>query len=232
MDISNLKRDSSIADNFVTSGDRVLTKQDCSFLIPFNYLGHKLAKTGEQVFTAAIFCIVVGDRYAVCTCCANLEISPDEINQIKIRGEEYLEFSFVAGQVVIPTQNVLVDSDLAYEINKYFYTYGRVPWFMSYDDVNVILKYHKEYSGLNISPNNIPFEIVTSKITRDRNNKFVYYRHTGMAQGPVVVPFKSVLFNATNTTSKFLGSYLSDGFTSALLSPSESVETVETLLRA
>ena len=60
MDISNLKRDSSIADNFVTSGDRVLTKQDCSFLIPFNYLGHKLAKTGEQVFTAAIFCIVVG----------------------------------------------------------------------------------------------------------------------------------------------------------------------------
>ena len=138
----------------------------------------------------------------------------------------------MAGQVVIPTQNVLVDSDLAYEINKYFYTYGRVPWFMSYDDVNVILKYHKEYSGLNISPNNIPFEIVTSKITRDRNNKFVYYRHTGMAQGPVVVPFKSVLFNATNTTSKLLGSYLSDGFTSALLSPSESVETVETLLRA
>lgn len=232
MDISKLKRDPSLVDNFVTTNDRVITKQDCSFLIPFNYLAHKLATTGEQVFTASIFCIVVGDRYAVCASCANLEISPDEVNQIKILGVEYLEFNFAAGQVVIPTQNVLVDSDLAYEINKYFYTYGRVPWFMSYDDVNIILKMHKEYSGLNISPNNIPFEIVTSKITRDRNDKFTYYRHTGMSQGPVVVPFKSVLFNATNTTSKLLGSYLSDGFTSALLSPSESVETVETMLRA
>lgn len=232
MDFSKLVRDDNIADNFVQSGDRTLTKKDCSFLIPFNYLAHRLAKTGEQVFTVAIFAIVVGDRYAPCVACANLEITPDEINQIKIQGEEYLEFSFVAGQVVIPTRKVLVDSDLAYEINKYFYTYGRVPWFLNYDDVAVCLKMHKEYSGLNISPNNIPFEIVTSKICRDSSNKFLYYRHSPMKKSPVVVPFKSVLFNATNTTSKLLGSYLSDGFTSSLLSPSESVETVETLLRA
>lgn len=232
MDISKLTRDSSLAENFVTVGTQVITKKDCSFLIPFNYLAHKLAKTGEQVFIASVFCIVIGDRYAVCSSCANLEISPDEINQIKILGVEYLEFKFAAGQTVIPTTKVLVDSDLAYEINKYFYTYGRVPWFMSYNDLGVILKDHKEYSGLNISPNNIPFEIVVSKITRDRTNKFLNYRHTPMAAGPVVVPFKSVLFNATNTTSKLLGSYLSDGFTSALLSPSETVETVETLLRA
>mgnify|MGYP003592039203 FL=1 len=72
MDISKLKRDPSVVENFVTANDRVITKQDCSFLIPFNYLAHKLATTGEQVFTASIFCIVVGDRYAVCASFANL----------------------------------------------------------------------------------------------------------------------------------------------------------------
>jgi hypothetical protein len=161
--------------------------------------------------------------------CANLTLTPAEVNQIKIDGEEYLEFVFVKGQVVTTTR-IVRDSDLLYEMNKYFYTFGRVPWFMSYSDVSRVMKMHKEYGGLNISPNNIPFEVVTSKICRDPKDKFKFFRHGNMVGNPVVVPFNSVLFNATNTTAKLLGNYLSDGFTSALLSPSDRVEKVETLL--
>lgn len=231
MDISKLKRNSQIVhDSFAIVDGKVIAKQDCSFLVPYNYINHKLAKTGEQIFIAAVFAIVVGDSYGVMNACANIQITPSEINQIKIAGDEYFEFNFVAGSVVTTTK-IVMDSDLLYEMNKYFYTYGRVPWFMSYADVNRVLAMHKEYGGLNISPNNIPFEIVASKICRDPKNKFVYYRHSDLKGNPVVVPFNSVLFNATNTTAKLLGNYLSDGFTSAILSPSDRTEMVETLLR-
>lgn len=230
MDIKNLKRDSfSVRDNFVVNGENVLTKNDCSFLVPYNYINYKLASTGERIMVAAIFAIVIGESYGVMNACANLVLTPAEVNQIKVAGEEYLEFVFVKGQVVTTTK-IVKDSDLLYEINKYFYTFGRVSWFMSYTDVTRVLKMHKEYGGLNISPNNIPFEVVTSKIARDPKDKFKFYRHGEMQNNPVIVPFNSVLFNATNTTAKLLGNYLSDGFTGALLSPSDRVETVEKLL--
>ena len=61
MDISKLKRNGQlIRDSFVVSGDKVITKQDCSFLVPYNYLNYKLAKTGEQIYIAAVFAIVAG----------------------------------------------------------------------------------------------------------------------------------------------------------------------------
>lgn len=232
MDIKNLRRDSfAVQDNFVINGENVMTKKDCFFLVPYNYINYKLASTGERIMIAAVFAIVIDGVYGVMNACANLVITPNEVNQIKINGEEYLQFGFVKGQVVTTTK-IVKDSDLLYEMNKYFYTFGRVPWFMSYTDVNRVMKMHKAYGGLNISPNNIPFEVVTSKICRDPKDKFKFYRHGQMQNNPVVVPFNSVLFNATNTTAKILGNYLSDGFTSAILSPSDRVETVETLLRS
>lgn len=230
MKAKDLKRNSfMVRDNFVVNGENVMTKKDCTFLVPYNYLNYKLASTGERIMVASVFAIVVDGEYGVMNACANLVLTPAEVNQIKIDGEEYLEFVFVKGQVVTTTR-IVKDSDLLYEMNKYFYTFGRVPWFMSYTDVSRVMKMHKEYGGLNISPNNIPFEVVTSKICRDPKDKFKFYRHGNMVGNPVVVPFNSVLFNATNTTAKLLGNYLSDGFTSALLSPSDRVEKVETLL--
>lgn len=233
MDIKNLKRNSeAIRQNFVVMGDKVVTKADCSFLIPYNYLTYKLAKTGERLYIAAVFAVVVGQEYGVMNACAQIHITPNETNQIKILGEEFIEFKFVKGQSVVETTEIVKNGDLLYEMNKYFYSYGRVPWFMSDTDVAKIFMMHKEYGGLNISPNNIPFEIVTSRICRDPKDKFKYYRHGEMKGNPIVVPFNSVLFNATNTTAKLLGNYLSDGVTSALLSPSDTVETPELLLRS
>lgn len=232
MEISHLKRNSELVkENFAVVNGKVLTKADCTFLVPYNYINYKLAKTGEQMYIAAVFAIVVGDNFGVMNACASVVITPSETSQVKINGEEYLVFSFTKGQSVMST-SIVKDSDLVYEMNKYFYTYGRVPWFMSYADIARVFKMHKEYGGLNISPNNIPFEVITSRICRDPKDKFKYFRHSSLQGNPVVVPFNSVLFNATNTTAKLLGNYLSDGFTSALLSPSDSVETVETLLRS
>lgn len=233
MDIRGLKRNPAvIKENFAIVGGKVITRNDCTILIPYNYISHKLAKLGTQIFTISVFAIVVGTDYGVMNACANVELTPNDTSQIKILGEEFIEFKFVKGQTVMPTLTIVKDSDLAYEANRYFYTHGRVPWFMGYEDVARVMKMHNAYCGLSISPNNVPFELIASKICRDGKDKFKYYRHGEMRGNPVVVPFNSVLFNATNTTAKLIGNYLSDGVTSALVSPSDRVETVETLLRS
>lgn len=231
-DISSLKRDADlIAANFAVSGTDVITKKDCSIIIPYDYIHHKLAVVGNSVQIASVFAILVGNTYAAVVACATVVLASTETKQIKINGVDMLQFIFPAGSAVASTR-IVKDSDLAYEMNKYFYSFGRVPWFLNYDDIGELLRYHKEYAGLNISPDNIPFEIVASRICRDSDNKFKHYRFTPMNKSPVVVPFNSVIYNATNTTAKILGNYLSDGFTSALLNPSDRVETVETLLRS
>lgn len=233
MDVTDLTRDPKyILDQLVVTDNQFITKKDCQVIIPYNYLNHHMAKIAEDIYITAICVILIDNRYAVLNACAMINITPDETNQIKIAGEEMLSFGFSAGSSIMNNLTIIKDSDLAYEINNYYYTYGRVPWFMNYRDIGQVLVMHKEYSGLNISPNNVPFEIVASKISRSSENKFQFYRHTDFSELPVVVPFNSVLFNATSTTAKVIGNYLDDGFTSALLSPSTRTETVETLLRA
>lgn len=232
IDASKLRRDAqAIKNNFVIRDGKVLTKEDCSILIPYSYLNHNLASTGERIQILAVYAIVVGDVYAASVSSASVVIEPTESNQIKLFGEDFMEFIFPAGSIVCSTE-IVVNGGIVYPINENFYSYGRVPWFMSYDNVGDIFKSHKEYNGLNISPDNVPFELIASRVCRDPEDKFKFYRFTDFKKMPVVVPFNSVLFNATNTTAKLLGNYLNDGFTSALLSPSDRTEKVETLLRS
>lgn len=215
----------------VDTGDSIITKIACKILIPYNYLNYKLVSIGEKITVLAVAAVVMGEEYGVINGCCGLTIAPSTTKQVMIDGQEYLEFGFLAGDVVVSETTIVKDSDLLYEMNKYFYSNGRIPPFLNYFDVGNLFTHHKEYGGLNIAPNNTPFEIVASMICRDPDNKYTYYRHTEMKKLPVVIPFNSVLFNTTNTTAKLLGADLEDGFTSALVNPSEQTESIENLLR-
>jgi hypothetical protein len=47
---------------------------------------------------------------------------------------------------------------------------------------------------------------------------------------PVYIPLRSVTYTATNTTNKLAGSYFQEGLVSALVSPSERKERIESIL--
>lgn len=232
MDFRTLKRNQDkLKSILVDTGDSVVTKVACKILIPYNYLNYKLVSIGEKITMLAVAAVVMGDEYGVLNGCCGLTITPSTTKQIMVNGQEYLEFGFLAGDVVVSETTTVQDSDLLYDMNKYFYSNGRIPIFLDYFDIGNLFTYHKEYGGLNIAPNNVPFEIVSSMICRDQNNKYTYYRHSDMKFSPVVIPFNSVLFNTTNTTAKLIGADLEDGFTSALVNPSQQTESIENLLR-
>lgn len=232
MDFTKLTRDYKLIENtLVETPKSYICKQACKIVIPYNYLSYRMATMGEKVSILAVAAFVVGNRYGVLNGCCSIDIKPTRTQQIKAGGTEYIEFSFDAGTEVITDRTIVKDSDLLYEMNKYFMSNGRAPAFMTQDDVGNLFALHREYGGLNISPNNVPFEIVTSIIAHDPVDKFKFWRHGDMKQPAVIVPFNSVLFNASSTTAKLLGANLEDGVTSALISPTTKAEAIETLLR-
>lgn len=215
----------------VNNNGTILTKQDCKIYVPYDYLKYRLLTISDRTDLLAVCAIVSGNEYGVLRGCCKLTITPSTTKQVMVDGKEYMEFSFEAGSVMIPQCLTVKDSDLVYDMYKYFYSAGRVPAFLDDYDLGGLLDTHKEYGGINISPNNTPFEIVTSMLCRDSQEHFKYYRHTEMKKPPIIVPFNSVLFQARSTTAKLLGANLEDGFTSALLNPSETPDRLENLLR-
>lgn len=233
MNLKQLKRRPSlIHEVWVDKDDRIITKKKCTILVPYNYLEYKMVQVGRKNQVLTVCMVVVGEEYFVLNGGVWMWITPDRTRQIKTDDGEYMAFDFEAGAIVCPDTLTVKDSDLTYAMDKYFYGYGRIPCFLNYDDVGNLFTYHNEYGGLRISANNIPFEIVSSVMAHDAKDKFLFYREGSMDKRPLFVPFKSVMFNTTNTVSKLLGNYLDDGFTSALLSPTDKEEPIETILKA
>ena len=231
--MNGLTRDRTLTSRVLKQvGDQIFTTEDCTIRIPYNYLKYKMAEIGDKIFILTVAVVIVGDRYGVLNGCCKVQISPASTKQLVENGVEYLEFTFNAGDVVCPTTLFVIDSDLIADMYKYFITNGRIPWFLDQEDAGRLFTYHRTYGGLNIAPNNIPFETVVSFIFRDPDNKFTYYRHTDMKKIPAVITFSSVLFNASSATAKLLGSNLADGFLAAIANPSESSNEIENILRS
>lgn len=211
--------------------DTVIAAEACKIVIPFSYLSNRLATISEDISILAVAAVVSGDEYGVLNGCCQLKITPSQTKQVMMGGTEYMEFYFEKGDTMIPSLLSVKDSDLVADIYGQFYSRGRVPDYLDGDDVGLLLQYHNQFGGLKIASANTPFEVVTAMISRDHKDKFKYWRHGDMKFTPIVVPFSSVIFNARSTTAKLLGSNLKDGFTSALVNPSEKSEKVENMLR-
>lgn len=215
----------------VARGDQQIAAAPLSIFIPYNYLTSRLADIGEKINILAVGAVVSGGQYGLLNGSCKLTITPSISKQKIIDGIEYLEFQFAKGDIVIPSSLSVKDSDLIADMYRYFITGGRIPTFFDYDDIGNLFIMHKEYGGLNISSDNVPFEIVASMITRTNDDKFEYYRLSDMSKPPSIIPFKSVLYNAPTTTAKLLGSNLTDGFVSALVHPSDQPDELENMLR-
>lgn len=230
--MSELVRDRTLLKRLLKPvGEGLCTTEDCVIRIPYNYLKYKLAEISDKTLILAVAVVICGNKYGVLNGCCKIQITPAYTKQVVVDKVEYLEFGFNAGDILSPTNLFVKDSDLISSMYKYFNTMGRIPWFLEQDDHGRLYTHHREYGGLNISINNIPFETVTSMIYRDADDKFIQYRHTDQTKKPATVPFSSVLFNATSTTSKILGSNLGDGFLSAIANPSDVATDIEAIMR-
>lgn len=238
MDITQLKRDADYVKARLHRNENgsVNTTSECRIQIPESFTAKNLAVIGSEVFIFGFFPIIMGEFYAVNKTIAMMRINPSSTEKVVIQNEPYIEFQFEAGDTVFASTALVVTDTLSYYMYDQFIAKGNIPWYMDYFDMANMFDTAKEHAGVNLGGRAV-IELIISSIARDPDDMTRLYRHIlakpedVRTKPPVTIPFRSVIYNTSDTTSKLNGAYYSEGIDSALVNPSESVELIEELLR-
>lgn len=221
----------------VTDDGAVYTTAPCTIQIPERYATRHLASIGNEVFILGFFALIMEDSYyAVSTTAAMMRITPSGTDTVVIDDVPYYEFSFDAGDRVIYSTDLVRNDTLTYYIYDEHVAKGRVPWYFTYEDLGRIFLTDRLHAGTDLgSP--VVSDLIISTTTRNPEDLSQLYRHEykggdySQKNPPKVIPFRSVIWNTSDTTSKLIGAYFTDSINSALVNHSDRVERIEELLR-
>ncbi|QBX32364.1 hypothetical protein [Pseudomonas phage PA1C] len=239
MNVRQLTRDAArVNANLIELEDGgIATNLPCKIQIPERFTAKNLAVLGSEVFIFGFFPIIMNEEfYAVNNTIAMMRILPNSTERVVVESEPYYEFSFEKGDKVFYSTHLVVNDTLTYYMYDEFVSKGNIPWYMNYYDMAKMFETAKEHADTFIGGRSI-IELIISTIARDPDDMTRLYRHILSRHDdvknkpPVTVPFRSVIWNTSDTTSKLNGAYFSDAINSALVNPSEKVEVIEELLR-
>lgn len=216
-----------------------IAKVPCKIQAPVRFSEVGLGNMGVEVFLYGLFPIILeSGEYGVINIPALVELDPSKIDIITIGEEEYHELTFEEGQVVIKNGSVVRRKTLMFNIFDELIFKGKVPWYVTYEDLGKAFDGAKEYGDSNVGETNETLELVTSMVTRASSDRTKYIRTTAKTYDDVslgklaYVPLKSVFYSINSTLNKLTGSYFSEGVTSALVNPTNEVGKIEAILRA
>jgi len=217
--------------------NRLITLTGCKIYCPVRFSERNLVSIGADTYIVGIYAIVCGEYYGVSMVNAMIRITPDYRNIVNVDGDDYYEFVFEPGSTVFATLSLVKTDVLTYRIYDEIISKGNVPWYLGYLELAKIFDTAKYHAGANIGTEHEVTELLVSMISRDPNDRTRYYRQAVKTKQdlkeikPAFIPLKSVTYSATNTTNKLAGSHFTEGVVSALVSPSEREERIESLLR-
>ena len=240
MDPSKLQRNPDLVRSyFKLLADRsLITTKGCKIYIPVRFAEKGMAEIGIKTYTVGIFAITVEDKYySVWKINAMTQLTPTSTVKTTINNDEYYEFYFEPGSTVLKSIDLVKTDTLTFKIFDEMFSKGRIPWYLTYDDMGTIFDTANKHAGASVGNNREITELMVSLIARDRKDRHLYYRSVkgSLAElaknPPAFIALRDVSYSATNTTNKLGGSYFEQGVVSALNTPSESVEPIEDLLR-
>ncbi len=205
--------------------------------IPERYLTRKLAVIGLETYILSFFALIVDDKYySVDYTPVMIQIDPASNTRVMIDDVSYVEFHFDANSVVFKNTDVVQDDKLAFYIYSEHIDKGHIPWYFGLEEHAMMLTDCSKWAGINLGDRS-SLDLIKMTMVRDSQDYGKFYRHILQSLNdletnpPTFIPFRSVTWNTTDTTSKLNGAYFSDGVTTALVNPSEHVEHMERLLR-
>lgn len=214
----------------------LVTEKGCNIYVPSRFVEHGLASLGAETYVIGIFTIVVGNIYGSMMVNAMINIDPAETNRVLINDDEYLEFVFPPGSVVIPNLYLAKTDTLVYKIYDEIIAKAKVPVYLTYFDLAKIFDTARKHAGANVGFYKEVTELLISISARNNKEKTQYYRqvmvdmHDLITNPPYFASLKDVTLSATNTTNKLGGGYFRNGTVSAINSPSERTERLESFL--
>jgi hypothetical protein len=162
-----------------------------------------------------------------------LKISPSAIDTITIDDVEYTRLTIDKDRPLIENNTLVINSNIYLVLFKEYFIKGKIPFYVEYDDIVSIFTNMKDWAGASSKMGTIPFELLTSIITRDAKDIKNYIRQ--VAKGDTLgkyeyVSLSDVKRGFNNTVSKITGAYLKDGINSALVNQSDTPTEIESYL--
>lgn len=236
MNIAGLVRGADVViGNLVKKEKEIITKKGCKIHIPVHYEESGLVSLGSETYILGIFAWIFEDKYyAFNSTVAKMRVTPTTVNVVTHDDVDYYEFYFEPGSCVIADKMLIVDDTVAYAVYDEVIAKGRVPWYMSYEDKCKLFRSSPKHAGMRVGANKAVMEMIVANTCRDPNDMVRYYRQillTDNKEQPAHVPFNSVIYGATNTVARLVGSYFELGVMSSLNNPSTRTERIETILR-
>jgi len=226
-----MKRDPAYFKNIIVNKDnKLITKENVKIKFPKRYIDKGLAKIGSNIEIYGIFAIVKDDRYSVSNIPAMINTSPILINEKLINEVEYIVFEYGKDSPIVNDITVLKNNILTEALFQEFIINGKMPWFIEYEDVNVIFKNMVKYASSAIGENHISSELITSYMARSKNDIKLFHRNEPK-DDYIFAPLDDVFYSANSTLAKLAGNYFSDAIISAIKQPEKSPTQLEKLLR-
>lgn len=230
---------SVLAQLVTNSAGQVSTRQKLYVYLPVRFAERELAEIGAQVTSVGMLCFALeSGEYSVMNVMSRIKFSPKRVSKVSFDEVEYYQLEFDPNSVVIVSTEVLRDNTVIYPLLDEFIFRGKVPWYFEYDDLLRMFDTANSHASSRTGEVPETIEAIVSIIARDPKNRKELIRHllngkpvNGKLK-PAWVPLASVQYSVSNPLSKFAGGYFNDGVVSALVSPSDSVSSVEKVLRS
>lgn len=222
----------------ITADKSVVCNKPVKMYIPARFPQRDLAVFEDEITLVGICAIVLEDKYYMSSMiCAPYRTEPTLVNTVVIDDVEYLELQYEPGDRVLSTLHLVKIDNLLYRIYDEIIAKGRVPWYISYDDLGKLFDSSKKHAGVTVGMTPATLGIIVSAICRDPNDLKRYYRQVvetkeEISQNPpTIIPLRNVSYGATNVIAKITGSRGDEGMTSAIVNPGDRVERTEKILR-
>lgn len=239
MNFHQLKRNKEVirAALMELPNETLVAKQPLTLCIPKRYTEGNMGSIQDDIKTLAIFAIIVGDHYAVHNAITHVHLTITQLETIAFEGDEYLLVKYEKGDTIFKNTNVVRDAELVYETFNRTISLGFVPWFFDYThyhDLARLFDTTGKYAKIQLGVDITILELIASAVARQKSNPQILYKQgltMDTRERPEYIGLKNVMFGASNTTAKLMGSYFDDGLDSALAMPSKKVENIERMLR-
>lgn len=237
MDISNLVRNKrAVLSTLSMLPDRsVIATKKLSITIPKRFERSNLCEVTEKVVCVGAVGIVVDNYYAPQCVLARLTYTSGDIEETVINGEKYYLLNFLPGETVIERMRVATESLIGYQFYMEFKKYGRLPWYLEYEDVNSALDEAKYYTGKSTSNSAQALRVIDSLTCRDPDNPDLSFRYgksiDDLNKRPVVIGVNNPGQLLTGAFARMGGGYTDENTTAALLENNVDTTDIEKVLK-
>lgn len=219
-------------------GNTVVAVNPVSVYIPARYLTRGLASFDSDIDFLGIFAIVdAKGNMAISNINAMMRSEPTLISTVTIDDVEYRKLDYAKGAKVLASTRLRKLDSLLYRIYDEFQAKGRVPGFMSYNDICNVFYSAGRYSGPRVGANIAIQEMISATISKNPANPREPYRMVATRMDdsdpikPVYIGLRTVGFGSDSAVAKLMGQRFDANMTSSLIAPGAKVGRIERMLR-